>query len=115
MKVKLFTHMTFEGKRMAAGGVYDLPAVIANTLIAGKSAEPVEPENDIEDLEESGINELRKMAKEAGIKGYNRMKKSELVEELTKIEDEKTNVPDDGETPENPVTPEGGENNEPQE
>ncbi len=92
---KTFSSGAFEvseekGRELVARGIVDVVgAVQAPATTAAAPAPEPEPETEKEaKLEEMSIKELRKVARERGMKGYARLSKKELIIELEKAEAE---------------------------
>lgn len=92
---KTFSSGAFEvteekGRELVARGIVDVVGAeqAPATAAPAPAPEPAPVTEKEEKLEEMSINELRKVARERGMKGYARLSKKELIRELEKAEAE---------------------------
>ena len=92
-----FSSGTFEvteekGRELVRRGIVDVVGAeqAPTTTAAAPAPEPAPAPKEAEEEKpaEMSINELRKIARERGMKGYARLSKAELIRELEKAEEE---------------------------
>lgn len=91
---KTFSSGSFEvteekGRELVARGIVDVvgAAQAPATAAAAPTPAPAPVTEKEEEPEEMSLNELRKVARERGMKGYARLSKKELIRELEKAEE----------------------------
>lgn len=80
-----------KGRELVARGIVDVVGAEkapATAAAAAPAPAPVPEPEQAEEPEEMTLNELRKIARKRGMKGYGSLSKKELIRELEKAEEE---------------------------
>jgi hypothetical protein len=80
-----------KGRELVARGIVDVVGAAqapATAAAAAPAPAPVPEPEQAEEPEEMTLNELRKIARKRGMKGYGSLSKKELIRELEKAEEE---------------------------